>query len=376
MSPRSLAVILAILAFPAAAHADGSRLSPVDVPATDLADATGAVAPSAARGHVVFSRWVPGTGRYELVGWSEEEGLRVLPVGDRAVPFDADVGPDDRGGAVVTYSRCAKDGTLTYVLPTVDFSRAGGCRPYVLDLERAEARPRRLRLAGAAGLSLTTPSVYGGSVAAVAAPARGTTHVRVLRWRRTTQPPVRLRGGSPPKCPYRSCRVTPRTGVDALDMGPRSVAFLWRLSNPPYGAGQGVELRTSSLRARGSGQQISRAQGYVSGACGFRQPLSPSAGSGGGVSFLLAQSPCDKLETTLARQRFGATSALRTRPAGALVYGAAFEASQVFWLRGAPQPDDAAEGSDDAPPVPCATPDTTCRLVVSSSLPPSDAAGG
>lgn len=122
MNPRVLTVVLAMLAFPAAALADGTRLSPVDVPATDLADATGAVAPSAARGHVVFSRWVPGTGRYELVGWSEEEGLRVLPVGDRAVPFDADVGPDDHGGAVVTYSRCATDGKLTYVLPTVDFS--------------------------------------------------------------------------------------------------------------------------------------------------------------------------------------------------------------------------------------------------------------
>lgn len=211
---------------------------------------------------------------------------------------------------------------------------------------------------------------------AVAAPARGASSVRVLRWLRTTQTPVRLRGGSPPECPYKSCRKSPRTGVDALDQGPRSVAFLWRLSDPPYGAGSGVELRTSSLRPRGPGGQISRAQGYVSGACGFRQPLSPSAGSGGGVSFLLAQSPCEELQTSLARQRAGAKSILGTRPAGALVYGAAFEASRVFWLRGAPQPPDAAEGSDDAPPVPCATPGTTCRLVVSSSLPPSDAAGG
>jgi len=375
MSPRVLAIILVTLAVPTAAHAEGSRWSPVDVPATDLADAAGAVAPSAARGHVVFSRLMPGTEHYELVEWTAERGLRVLPVGERAVPFDADVGPGATSGAVVSYSRCAKDGTLSYILPTVDFSRARGCRPYVLDLRRADARPRPLRLAGATGLSLTTPSVRGGSVAAVAAPARGTTSARVLRWRRMTQAPVRLRGGSPPKCSYASCRTAPRTSVDALDLGPRSVAFLWRLSDPPYGAGQGVELRSSSLRPGGPGRQVSSAQGYVSGACGFRQPLSPSAGGGGGVSFLLAQSPCEELQTSLARQRVGVKSILGTRPAGALVYGAAFEASRVFWLRGAPPVPDASEGSDDDIPVPCATTGTACRLVVSRSLPPSGAAG-
>lgn len=99
-----LGLIAVVLAFPASAGADGSRLPPVAVAATDLADATGAVAPSAAARHVVFSRQVPGTGRFELVEWSAGRGLRVLPVGDRAVPFDADVGRDAAGRAVVSYS--------------------------------------------------------------------------------------------------------------------------------------------------------------------------------------------------------------------------------------------------------------------------------
>jgi hypothetical protein len=116
------------------------------VAATDLADATGAVAPSAAAGHVVFSRQVPATGRFELVAWSAAGGLRVLPVGDRAVPFDADVGRDAAGRAVVSYSRCAVDGTLASALPSVDFSATGGCRPYVLDVDRPGARPGPLRL--------------------------------------------------------------------------------------------------------------------------------------------------------------------------------------------------------------------------------------
>jgi hypothetical protein len=110
--------------FPASAGADGSRLPPVAVGATDLADGTGAVAASAAAGHVVFSRQAPSTGRFELVAWSAGRGLRVLPVGDRAVPFDADVGRDAPGGAVVSYSHCAVDGTVSYVLPSVDFSAA------------------------------------------------------------------------------------------------------------------------------------------------------------------------------------------------------------------------------------------------------------
>jgi hypothetical protein len=88
------ALVAGVLALPASAGADGSRLPLVAVAATDLADATGAVAPSAAAGHVVFSRQAPSTGRFELVAWSAGRGLRVLPVGDRAVPFDADVGRD------------------------------------------------------------------------------------------------------------------------------------------------------------------------------------------------------------------------------------------------------------------------------------------
>jgi hypothetical protein len=312
---------------------------------------------------------VPATGRFELVDWTRTGGLRVLPVGDRAVPFDADAGPGSTGDAVVAYSRCATDGKLAFVLPTVDFTGARGCRLEILDLDRAGARPRPLRLARSAGLSLTTPSVRGGAVAAVAAPAPGSTSARVLFWPRTTQAPVRLRGGSPPKCPYNACTVAPRTGVDALDLGPRSVAFTWRLTVPPYGAGPGLELRVSSLRPGGAGRQVSAAQGYLSGACGFRQPMSPTAGAGGGAAFLLAQSPCDELQTSLAVQRAGERGLRGARPAGVLAYGAAYDGSRVYWLRGAPSRPAAAGTTPEAAPVPCAAAGAGCRLVVSGALP-------
>jgi hypothetical protein len=367
-------VVAVVLALPASAEADGSRLPLVAVAARDLADAKGAVAPSAAAGHVVFSRRVPASGRFELVAWSAARGLRVLPVGVRDVPFDADVGRDADGGAVVSYSRCAVDGTSAFVLPSVDLGASRGCRPYILDLDRIGARPRPLRLARAAGLSLSTPSVRGRSVAAVAAPARGG-NVRILLWRDTTKAPVRLRGGTAPKCPFTSCSVAPRSGVDALDLGPRSVAFLWRLSQPPIGVGPAIELRSSSLRAGGAGRQIPSAEGYLSGACGFRQPLSPSAGAGGGIAFLLAQSPCEGVQTTLAVQRAGSTIVLGARPAGSLALGAAFDDARVFWLRGAAPLRGEDLGAGSVPAIPCARPGAGCRLVVSRALPLSVASG-
>jgi hypothetical protein len=368
------ALVAGVLALPASAGADGSRLPLVAVAATDLADATGAVAPSAAAGHVVFSRRVPRTGRFELVAWSAARGLRVLPVGDRAVPFDADVGHDASGGAVVSYSQCVVDGTVSYPLPSVDFSAARRCRPFVLDLDHPGARARPLHLARASGLSLTTPSVRSRSVAAVAAPDRGG-NVRILFWRDTTRAPVRLRGGTPPKCPFAPCPVAPRSGVDALDLGPRSVAFLWRLSQAPYGTGPGVELHSSSLHPAEAGRQISSARGYLSGACGFRQPLSPSAGAGGGIAFLLAQSPCEGVQTTLAVQRAGSTVVLGARPAGSLALGAAFDDARVFWLRGAAPLRGEDLGGGAQPVIPCARPGAGCRLVVSRALPLRVASG-
>lgn len=365
-----LLVLLMLLGLPAAARADGSRLDPVEVPAVDLADATNLTTPTAAAGHVVFSRYVPALRRYELVAWSAAGGVRALPVGDRAVPFDADAGTNVRGHPVVTFSRCATDGTMAPVLPTVDFTGARGCRPWIASLTSGSGSLRPLRLARAAGLSLTTPSMWRGGVVAVAAPARGSHDARVLYWKRRDRAPVRLRGGSAPDCPFGKgqCRRTvPRTGVDALDLGPRSVAFLWRMTDPPFGAGPGIELRSSTLRPGGPGRRLGVATGYLSGACGFRQPLSPAATARGGIGFVLAQSPCDVLQTSLALQRTSRSTVLGARPADVMAYGAAFDGREVYWLRGAP-PSRTLTATEPAP-VPCARADASCRLVRSRDLP-------
>lgn len=361
---RLAAALVCLLALPAVAGADGSRITPTDLPATDLASGEGAVAPTAASGHVVYSRLVPGTGMYELVHWTAARGLDTLPVETRSIPFDADLGRDAAGRPVLTYSQCATDGRLGGVLPALDFTRARGCtvRFLVLTETGTESAPRTLRLAGTSGLSLTTPSIRGRAVAAVASPARGSQLARVLYWRAAGTRPVRLRGGTPPKCPYQRCAVAPRSAVEALDLGAWSVAFLWRLTEPGVGAGPATELRTSELRG-GGGRQFIKAQGYTSGACGFRQPLSPRAGADGRVSFLLAQSPCDEVQTTLAIDAGPPMAGIR--PSRALAYGAAWDGKDVYWLAG--QPSEATE-ENAAFPVPCAKPGVGCRLVVSRNV--------
>lgn len=360
---RLTAVLTFLLALPPVAHADGSRIAPTDLPATDLASGDGAVLPSAAAGHVVFSRQVAGTGRYELVDWMAGRGLRTLPVGTRAIPFDADVGRDSAGRAVLTYSVCATDGRLDGVLPTLDFTAARDCsiRFVALTKDGIAGIPRTLKLPGSSSLSLTTPSFHGRAVAAVAAPAGGAGLARVLYWRSTTSRPVRLRGGTPPTCSYPPCSTAPTSGVRALDLGSRSVAFLWELTQPRYGVGPVTELRWSSLRGRAGGQ-ILKAQSYTSGACGFRQPLSPTAGAAGRVQFLLAQSPCSALQTTLAFASIGSNTFDGVRPKTGRAYGAAWDGRSVYWLAGKPL-ENTEENAKN--PIPCAHPAAACRLVVS-----------
>lgn len=360
---RLAAVLTFLLALPTVAHADGSRIAPTDLPATDLASGDGAVLPSAAAGHVVFSRQVAGTDRYELVDWMAGRGLRTLPVGTRAIPFDADLGRDSAGRAVLTYSVCATDGRLDGVLPTLDFTQARGCsiRFVALSQDGLAGIPRTLRRPGSKSLSLTTPSFHGRAVAAVAAPAGGAGLARVLYWRSTKSRPVRLRGGTPPTCSYPPCSTAPTSAVRALDLGSRSVAFLWEVTQPRYGVGPVTELRWSSLRGR-AGAQIPKAQGYTSGACGFRQPLSPGARTDGGVSFLLAQAPCIGMQTTLAAQIGLSTRFTGVRPSGAVAYGAAWDGRSVYWLAGKPL-ENTEENAKN--PIPCAHPAAACRLVVS-----------
>lgn len=295
------------------------------------------------------------------------------PGGRPAVAFDADLGREPHGRVLLTWSRCTHDGVDSYPNPSFDFSRARGCRLWSLRLDVPAAVPHHLRLRGDARLSLTTPSVHDGSVVAVAAPRRGSHNVRMLLWRKSTRRPVRLRGGTA-DCPnipeaYPTCRRGPRTGVDALDLGPRSIAYTWRNPQNGYGTAGGIELRTATLRPSGPTIQVPRTNGFVADGS-LRQPSSPTALANGGVGFLLIEEPCFCLHSMLAVAPSDGELWRGVRPSDAVALGAAFDGDRVYWLRGRKLP---LAGDIEDPyengPYPCAAPGVDCRLVVSDALP-------
>src|SRR3954464_7766415 len=97
---------------------------------------------------VLFSKRDPATGRFQL--WYAETGRPAspLPVADRAVPFDADLGPGAHGHFLAVYSRCATEPPAP-LNAVPDYSRGRGCVLHEPDL--TTGRERKL----AAGFSPT-----------------------------------------------------------------------------------------------------------------------------------------------------------------------------------------------------------------------------
>jgi hypothetical protein len=287
-----------------------------------------------------------------------------LPVAERSVPFDASAGPSASGRPVVVFSACRRDPPgLTGILPTPDWGAASACVLKQLALEGGG--PQRIRRVGT-GRSLTTPSVWRGSLVAVARTPSGA-NARVLWWGPGARTPVRLPGGSVPTCPFRSCPAdSMRTSIDALDLGPRSLALDWRITGGNViGTGLGWELRNVSLATRRS---TIVQFGYISGACGFHQPFAPGATASGLATYVDAASPCDALQTALARFDPRAELRREARPDDAFVFGAATDGATTYWLRGqvaTNPPGDVPSGSEPA----CTLAGAHCQLVRSTALP-------
>ena len=132
----SLLACFGAMSAPAAADASTTALA-------GMADVSQAL--SGYAGYVVFSLKSGGT--YRLMVWHRGHS-RALPVAGRAIPFDADAGPDAAGRPAVVYSRCARDPPAA----TGDWTEARGCRIYQLSLVgealRRGVSPRSGRRAG------------------------------------------------------------------------------------------------------------------------------------------------------------------------------------------------------------------------------------
>src|SRR4051812_20489525 len=163
---------------------------------------------------VLFSKRDPASGRFQL--WYTETGRPPAPlaVAERAVPFDADLGPGAHGHFLAVYSRCAIEPAWNPEREAgpPDYTRGRGCSVYELDLTTGAER----RLPGTGVL----PSVWKDRVAF----ARG----RSLYTRRAGAASRRVRG-------------LPATGRPAaLDLYGRRLAFAWR-------RGETSELRLGDL---------------------------------------------------------------------------------------------------------------------------------
>ena len=354
---RRVLLVGLVVTFACAGVARGNDIGiqPVHVPAAILADAPGATGLTAYAGHVVWSRLDPATARWQLVQWTGPAGrISTLPVAERSVPFDASAGPSSTGRPVVVFSRCRREPPgLSGILPTPDWGAASGCELQQLALD-PPAAPVTIRRVGA-GRSLTTPSVWHGSLVAVGRTPSGA-NARVLWWRPGAREPVRLPGGSIPTCPFASCPAdSMRTSVDALDLGPRSVVLDWRVTGGNViGTGLGWELRTASLATRRS---TIVQFGYVSGACGFHQPLAPGASPSGVATYLDAASPCSGVQTALARFDPANQQRYEARPDDASVLGAATDGAITYWLR------------SPFGPTSCTELGSTCQLTASTRVP-------
>ena len=252
---------------------------------------TGAIAPgdgvsrlSAYGGHLVFSRREGD--RYRLYHWHDGR-LDVLPIPSRRTAFDADAGPDEAGHPAVVYSQCS-----------------ARCRTFQLRLDRP-ARPRELGIEG------RMPSSWRGRLAYVASGKL---------W-------IRFRG----KDESRRLPLALGAAVEALDLGPRAAVFTWDTEDVGTGIGEGWVLQIDPLR----GGMKRMVDGYISGACGFVRPLTPTA-AGVGAFWVASGATCDVTKTIFAEADLHYAHPRSATVLGRLILGATRDATATYYLSAAP----------------------------------------
>jgi hypothetical protein len=319
---------------------------------------------SAYGGHVVWNELDLASGRWFLIRWHAGVTSR-LPVSSRGVPFDVDLGPDARGRPVAVYSRCRREPAAGGGLAlSPDWMTAAGCDVYRVRLEGGQEQ--RVRSVSSRKGSETTPSIWRGRIA-FAQRLPGRRRARLLLRRHGARRLVHLRGGTLPRCERRKdgrrkrrCDPRPYAGADALDLGPRSLAFLWRLSHGSViGTGVGWELRSDPLsRRRGT----LAASGFVGGACGFETPVSPIA-VGRSVLFLDRIGRCRTTKTLFEVFHPRRRSRRQAKPSSGFARALARSGRALYWIRG-PRPEPQRPPSGDL----CRSAQGACVLVRSRDL--------
>jgi hypothetical protein len=338
--------------------------APAQASDTVLAAAPNTSGITAYGGQVVLSQLDPVTNEWALVRL-QNGAFSPLPVPERAVPFDADAGPDAAGDPVVVYSRCTTEPSSTGggLSPTLDWETATGCNLYELPLT-GTATEHELTVAGAPGESETTPSIWRGNLAFVRH-SSGSAVPTIEYLAAGAKKPRHLGGGSVQACnsptsataDYCAFKGSHDT-IDQLDLGPSRIAYLWTMTGGAvYGTGIGWELRSATLAGAPSTLLDT---GLVSGTCGFELPSGATATTSL-ISYVYASSPCDTATTSFATANPATGIRALSPTPGGLAAGAVRDGNTIYWLR--------VSGPSGDVPVPgggsCMVAGAACELVAS-----------
>ena len=209
----------------------------------------------------------PASGRYSLMT-SFAGVTSAVPVRQRAVPFDVNLGVRNPGAVVAAYSRCRRepprrDPTIgNAIVQMPDWARGRGCDLYLYDFDTGKER----RLAGPSSKrgSEFLPSVWRDRVAfARSYPQRASAgglhphlYLRSLNGRRGAR---RLPGGPPSRLRFctgtkpRHCRRKVEPGPTALDLEGRRLAFAW---DSGYAAGPSSGAYLDTIGGRRSFRKL------------------------------------------------------------------------------------------------------------------------
>jgi hypothetical protein len=304
MGRRSL-VSVAVLVVVACGHVAGAG-------ADTVASVTRPTGVSSAAGYTAWSSYTAGV--YRLV--VEHAGVvRVPAVPSRPVPFDADVGTDARGRAVIAFSRCYLDGLYSYP-DTSDVWDAKVCT--LRQLDPRSGRERALRVPGAAGSSDTAPSIWRGRIAFARTIVGQTviSHVRLYDPR--TGRVRRMAGGTSATGCDGCAPDAVHDTVVSMDLGPSALTFLWYRQGNPDDEGS-WQVRVDSLSSAGAG---TAATGIIIEACisdgiDYVRPSWPAV-AGRAVYFSIYRSACGVPSALEARFDL-VTRRLATRPMPGIV---------------------------------------------------------
>ncbi|MEA2275527.1 MAG: hypothetical protein QOC78_487 [Solirubrobacteraceae bacterium] len=227
MRPLALLLAAAALAAPAAADAADQVVATVDTPTRLSAYGSG----------LLWSQRDPETGSFWLFYTEALSPPHALPVAERSVPFDADLGPGPGGHFLAVYSRCEIEPAYDPVDAEgpPDYSLGRGCDLYQLDV--TTGRETKVANASSPRADETLPTVWKDGIAFVRRYPDRALPIVYARSRTGSEPSRRMPGG-----PHDHGRAT------ALDLYGRRLAVAWTFRGRYLGPASDLRLVDTTSR--------------------------------------------------------------------------------------------------------------------------------